>query len=266
MTVLLLKMAAETLPIQDEIQEKKVTEKNAQAIDKEIDNLLANATLQDRPEALRQITKGTSITDESAKIGRELEQTTESITQELYRNSEETSEKYETTVLQAILELVDAVLPVEGKEEAGTVAISTQQLDKEFDDAVGRLIKVPFADQTSPERLITFLKCTTFAIRLVKRYKQSRENESDSRVVWVVRNVGRLLLRAAIRYELYKFIRSNGGWQGMYTAVCSYISRLRDQTDGEGRSMLPKDTYPTAAAVVIVGALLASYLYIRYKN
>ena len=261
-------MAAETLPIQDEIQEKKVTEKNAQAIDKEIDNLLANATLQDRPEALRQITKGTSITDESAKIGRELEQTTESrsITQELYRNSEETSEKYETTVLQAILELVDAVLPVESKEEAGTVAISTQQLDKEFDDAVGRLIKVPFANQTSPERLITFLKCTTFAIRLVKRYKQSRENESDSRVVWVVRNVGRLLLRAAIRYELYTFIRSNGGWQGMYTAVCIYISRLRDQTDGEGKSMLPKYTYPTAAAVVIVGALLASYLYTRYKN
>ena len=257
-------MAAETLPIQDEIQEERVTEESTQAIDREIDSLLANATLQDRPEALRQVTEGSSTTDEPAQIGRELEQSTEPITEELYRNSEETSEGCENSVFQAILELVDTVFPqTEGEEKPVNAVTNTQQLDRAFEDAIESLINVPFADQTYPERLITFLKCTTFAIRLVNRYKQSRKNESNSRVVWVVHNVGRLLIRAAIRYKLGEFIRNIGGWQGMYNTVCSYIRGLQ-QTDASGssRSILPKYTYPVAI-VLVGGALLAGYIYFR---
>ena len=164
--------------------------------------------------------------------------------------------------------LLDAAFPenqTEGEEEFEPVnaVTSTQQLDRTFDDAIKRLINVPFADQTYPERLITFLKCTIFAIRLVNRYRESRRNESNSRVVWVVRNVGGLLFRAAIRYKLHEFVRNAGGWRGTYNTVCSYIRGLQ-QTDApeSSGSILPRYTYPVAI-VFVGGAFLAGYFYFR---
>ena len=264
-------MAADTIAISDPIQKERVSEENAQATT----NLLANATLQDRHEALQIVIEGVNVAtvNDAGDIGRELDQNSELITQELYRNSTENYESNERSIEQAILELVDTIFPKPGSKEGEVSAPpNTQQLDQEFDNAIGRLIDVPWVNQSVSQKLVTFLKCTTFAIRLVKRYKQSRKDASDTSVAWVVRNVGRLLIRAAGRYGLYTYIIREGGWHRMYSIVHGFITNLRCEptatdTGTPGNSLLPAYAIPTVAvvgAVVTVG--VGYYVYIRYRN
>lgn len=267
-------MAADTIAINDSIQEERVSEENAQATT----NLLANATLQDRHEVLQTVTEGVNVdtASDAGDIGRELDENSELITQKL---STENYESNARSIEQALLELVDAILdtifPKPGSEEEEVTAPpNTQQLDQEFDNAIGRLIDVPWAKQKFSGKLVTFLKCTTFAIRLVKRYKQSRKDASDTSVAWVVRNVGRLLIRAAGRYGLYTYIIREGGWHQMYSTVHNFIANLRREptatatdTGTPGNSLLPAYAIPTVAVVgAVVAVGVGYYVYIRYRN
>lgn len=261
------KMSTEAVAVapREEIQEEAVAEENRQATNE----LLANATLQNRPEALREVTGGVITNEDASSIGKELEETADPITEELYSGSSETlSKESETTIFEAINELLNVLYPASDKQEE--TLSSTQQLDQAFDDAIDRLIKAPIADQTHSQRFITFLKCITFAIRLVKRYKE--RNESDERIVWVVRNVGRLLIRAAIRHKLYEYISGSGGWRGLYTTVHEYIrglrTRIRSSTDSrEGSTFqLPIGTIITVAIIGTAVVAVGGYTYIRFRN
>ena len=71
----------------EETQEEVVAEENRQAINE----LLANATLRDRPEALREVTRGVITNEGASSIGRELGETTDPITDELSSRSTDTS-------------------------------------------------------------------------------------------------------------------------------------------------------------------------------
>ena len=244
----------------EETQEEAVAEENRQATNQ----LLANATLQDRPEALSVVTRGITIKNEDAgSIGKELGKIADSITEGLYNGNSETLTESETTIFEAINQLLDVLFPA-ASDEQEQAPCSTQQLDQAFDDAIDRLIRVPIVDQTHSERFVTFLRCTTFAIRLVNRYKQ--RNESDSRIVWIVSNVGRLLIRAAVRHRLYDYVFSSGGWRGLYTTVHEYITGVTTDTDtGYLPWQWPKGTIITLAigtAVVAVGG----YVYIRFRK
>ena len=262
-------MATEAAVPREENREETVAEENRQATNE----LLANATLQNNPEALREVTQGGYTNEDASSIGEELGETTEPITKELYGDSsEKLSEESETTILEAINELVDVLFPAANSSEQEETVCTTQQLDKAFDDATDKLIKVPIVDQTRGERFITFLKCTTFAIRLVKRYKQSQRNECNSRIVWVVRNVGRLLVRAAIRYKLYEYVLHSGGWHGLYTTVHEYITGVTTRRNPKSETDNPRGSslqLPTITTVAIIGTALVvggCYIYIRYRN
>ena len=218
----------------------RVTEEDRQATNE----MLASATLQDRPEAFREVTQHTQddVTNQNASdIGRELEITADSIT-------------VSANLLDEVLSLL--VSP-HGDEQEKT---STERLDQAFDDAIAKVSGI--VGQTGEERFITFLKCTIFAILLVKRYRE--RDESDSSIAWVVREVVTLLMRAAVRHALYDYIVNSGGWGALYNAVQD-ITGLSSTDNPQGSTLqLPIGSIITLAIIgtVVVGG----YVYIRFRK
>ena len=226
-------------------QVPRVTEEDRQATNE----MLASATLQDRPEAFREVTQHTQddVTnqDSASSIGRELEITADSI-----------------AVSEEINNLLDEVLSLllspHGDEQEKT---STERLDQAFDDAIAKVPSI--LGQTREKRFITFLKCTIFAILLVKRYKE--RNESDSSIAWVVREVVTLLMRAAVRHALYDYIVNIGGWRALYNTVHAYITGL-SSTDNPQGSTLQLPIGSIIILAIIGTVVVGGYVYIRFRK
>ena len=270
------------VPTAEEVQKEVVTEEDSQATNE----LLANAAFQDNPQVLSQVTQGAETNNDASNIGRELGENVEYITKELYRSENLGLLKdCETSVGAAIQEVVNEIFPVffpttatksdEKKEEIP----STRQLDQAFDNAIESLIKVPVAEQSYGERFVTFLKCVTFAIRLVKHYKErnKEDDKSTSRMVWVLKNVARLLLRAFIKYKLY-----DTDWRSLRTTIHTYIGtllqRLRgtisgrtipDSGDNGGPQQQPAVSTTSIVTLSLIGVGLivgGYYIFTRYRN
>ena len=256
-------MANKTIDIT--VPKESVSEEDRQATK----NLLLNGALQNHPEELSELKKGTTAIASSTQVGIELsEDSAKLITKSLYQsqNSRETFNNHLNIVYRALIELGNAVTCIPD-------TVSTQQLYQSFDEAIKALIAIPSPGQDSNQRiapptrkLIAFLKCTTFTIHLVKLYIQE-QNQTD-RILWVVETVGNLLIRAATSNEIYEYIRSRGGWDRMYTAVHHYTTNLtsaeHDQVDHNGGHNLLYIYGPMFLAVIGI-SLSVGYIYIRYR-
>ena len=207
--------------------------------------------------------------DYVAKIGTELKRAASDISEKIFETEQE--RRQEGNVVEALRELVHTVVASaptgQATGDAPNPIRNTQQLEQIFDDAIDQLIKKPVADQNATELLVTFLKCTTFTILLVKRYKQSLQNTADQKeeLDLILKITARLLVRACLRYDLHKWVGQQGGWVFVYKCVHDYITRVYTEEIDAPETYSLSNQFPSMNTIVLVaGVIVVTSVIYRY--
>lgn len=210
------------------IADVRIKEELASEEDKQATlNLLNHAT---RAEV---VTESDITTEDANNIGRDLRENATPINELLNQNQEIPIEELAATVLQTMLD----------------PSTTQTSLNLAFDQAFDSFIR------TEESKFNIFLKCVMLAIVIVVAWYQ--KNDSDTTHEWVVRTVGHQLIRTAIRYKLYTYITSSGGWHSLRVAVSEYITRLTE--------LIQRNRHQTLAIFGTAVVAAVCYMYIFRK-
>ena len=169
----------------------------------------------------------------------------------------------------AIKELVSVLIT-----EFTGVTLDHEALIARFDDALTNLFKVPVAEQSPGQLVVTFVSMALFLMELIDLCKKEWDNRSIRSIATTAMIIGPALYEVADKHGLNAWVQNNGGWCGLCSKGHNFIVQLtlRQTSDNltttDGQENALNIPWPSSNTIILFGGLtifVGLYAYYKFK-